>query len=917
MTITKTLFSALLLAFYSLNFCWAQYPLAGMTHSGGKYNGGVIFITHIDSNLVAEHSFVVQNEGSNPEGSLMEASNGKFYGMTVDGGENHSGVIFEFDPISGAYAKKHDFNYYDGKFPKGSLIEVSNGKLYGMTSEGGNNHKGSLFEYDPVSETFSKKIDFDGTNGSSPYGSLIQGSNDKLYGLTSSGGAYDQGVLFEFNPSTNNFTIKFDFSQGSGSEPHGSLMQASDGKIYGMTSRGGINNEGVLFEFDLATNNYSKKFDFGGNNGSSPYGSLIQANNGKLYGMTFGGGRFNPGVIFEFDPFSGNYAKKYDFDFINGGNPKGSLIQAFNGKLYGLAANSTGSAAGVLFEYDLSTNSYLKKVEFNSNGGNTPYGSLLEASNGKLYGLTSEGGIGNAGTLFEYNPGIGTYTTKIDFEVAIDGKNPWGALTLATNGKLYGMTRNGGIHNVGVLFEFDPSSGVYTKKFDFGGANGGAPYGSLLLGFNGSLYGMTTYGGGVFEYNPDSDTYSRYDFSFEPFFPRGKLMQATNGKLYGMTSHGGVNHFGVLFEYDPFTNYFSKKYDFNGADGCFPEGALVQAFNGKLYGMTPFYGGANFYNYGGVLFEYDLLTDNFTKKVDFIYGDLNGNTPKGSLVQGYNNKLYGMTSMGGARNLGVIFEYDPSSSTYIKKIDLDMNGYLPYGSLFNAVNNKLYGMAAAGGAYGMGIIFEYDPLTNDYKKLFDFNGSNGKNPISDLIQICNLPEAAGTIAGNLSVCQGEKGVVYTIPEIKNASGYNWILPPGATISSGHNTNSITVDFIHVTRGDIRVVGTNECGNGIISPKLKVLAGNCNEIDSSLTNRSATVIPNPNEGLFNIEIKLQAEENLTIKVFNMQGDIVFSEQLDHAGGKLEKIIDISKHSSGIYHLHIISPTETLNKKVVVY
>jgi hypothetical protein len=78
------------------------------------------------------------------------------------------------------------------------------------------------------------------------------------------------------------------------------------------------------------------------------------------------------------------------------------------------------------------------------------------------------------------------------------------------------------------------------------------------------------------------------------------------------------------------------------------------------------------------------------------------------------------------------------------------------------------------------------------------------------------------IMGESNVCQGTSGVIYSVPPINNATGYEWTVPAGASIVAGSNTNSITVDFsLIAVSGMITVYGTNSCGNGAVGPEFEV------------------------------------------------------------------------------------------------
>ena len=348
--------------------------------------------------------------------------------------------------------------------------------LYGMTFEGGTANKGVLFAYDPVTG-FTKKKDFSGTDGAYPYGSVMQ-YNNKLYGMTSEGGIYGYGVIFEFDPSTNTFTKKKDLLISLGRYTRSNLT-AYCNKLYGLSNEGGNVGQGDLFVYDPATNALTRKksFDNWPLQGRNPKGSFVQFGN-YLYSMTDEGGTFGKGIIFQYDPVGDVLTTKINLNGTgDGAFPRGNLTE-YNGKLYGLITEGGTYDKGTLFEYTPGTNTFLKIKDFNGNpDGAIPNGSLTLFNNA-LYGLTSEGGANNLGVLFKYDPVNGFVKLK-DFSAGSDGENPWGSLT-EFNGSLYGMTKQGGANGFGVLFKYDPVNG-YVKIIDFNGTNGASPrYGHLF-----------------------------------------------------------------------------------------------------------------------------------------------------------------------------------------------------------------------------------------------------------------------------------------------------------------------------------------------------------------------------------------------------------------------------------------------------
>ena len=84
-------------------------------------------------------------------------------------------LFFHTILATSAYTKLIDFDFSNGAYPYGSLIQASDGKLYGMTYGGGSNFEGVIFSYDPVASAYTQLKDFDGTNGAYPFGESYTG----------------------------------------------------------------------------------------------------------------------------------------------------------------------------------------------------------------------------------------------------------------------------------------------------------------------------------------------------------------------------------------------------------------------------------------------------------------------------------------------------------------------------------------------------------------------------------------------------------------------------------------------------------------------------------------------------------------------------------------------------------------------
>ncbi|MBC6410493.1 MAG: cadherin domain-containing protein, partial [Ekhidna sp.] len=356
-----------------------------------------------------------------------------------------------------------------------------------MTSGGGANSSGIIFSINPDDDTFEKVHDFKGgveDNVTLPAGSLVF-AEDKLWGA-----AYGNlGAIFTIDPDDDTFEKVHEFDLVNGASPRGSLVFAED-KLWGVTSGGGAN---------------------------LPAGSLVLAED-KLWGATSEGGENDSGIIFNINTDGSDFNKVHDFErfpFINGANPRGSLVLAED-KLWGMTLfGGVSIFNGIIFSINPDDGTFEKVHEFEdpfseegAPNGASPAGSLVFAED-KLWGVTSGGGANEAGIIFSINPDDDTFEKVHDFQgfTEDNGTFPAGSLVFAED-KLWGVTSEGGANDEGIIFSIDPDDNSFTKVHDF-------------------------------ESDVENNSSS----------PQGNLLFAED-KLWGVTSEGGSNGLGVIFSYD-------------------------------------------------------------------------------------------------------------------------------------------------------------------------------------------------------------------------------------------------------------------------------------------------------------------------------------------------------------------------------
>jgi uncharacterized repeat protein (TIGR03803 family) len=383
----------------------------------------------------------------------------------------------------------------DGEFMYAGLVFDQKGNLYGATTEGGAGGKGTVFKLAPNADgSWTESVLYSfrgGTDGNTPYASLIFDQKGNLYGTTTDGGAQGNGAVFKLAPNTDGSwteSVIYSFLGGEdGRLPYASLIFDQKGNLYGTTGHGGTGDNGTAFTLTPnADRSWTESVLYrflGGKDGALPGASLIMDPAGNLYGTTIYGNGGNSGrclsgecgVVFELTPNAdGTWTESLLYRFRggkDGGNPEAGLIFDEAGNLYGTTSDlggNCGTGCGVVFELTRQTDgSWVESVlhGFSGRDGDEPAASLIFDAAGNLYGTTVVGGDlslcnggGGCGVVFKLAPNSnGKWTeTVLHRFLARPGSLPYAGLVFDASGNLYGTTFGDIRSTLGSVFEITP-----------------------------------------------------------------------------------------------------------------------------------------------------------------------------------------------------------------------------------------------------------------------------------------------------------------------------------------------------------------------------------------------------------------------------------------------------------------------------
>ncbi len=358
------------------------------------------------------------------------------------------------------------FNNTNGSLPGGGLVMDAGGNLFGVTKSGGANNDGTVYEIAAGTHALNTVATFNGANGTEPFGSLLIDSSGNLFGTTFQGATGNYGTIFEIDSATHTLSTIVTFDRSNGAGPTGNLIADGSGNLFGTTQVGGANDEGTVFEVandaghtlsTLATFNSSST-------GLWPFAPLAIDKSGNLYGTTYYGPVSQSGIdrgngfIFKISGDTHTLSTVAAFNGTNGSNPAAGLIIDSNGNLFGTTKNGGGTnMRGTVFEVAAGTQTIMTLVIFNNKNGADPQSKLLIDANGNLYGTTGVGGPKLDGTAFELYKNGGYTLSNMNFFNGTNGESPAGALFADSNGNFFGATEQGGPVNAGTVFELSPA----------------------------------------------------------------------------------------------------------------------------------------------------------------------------------------------------------------------------------------------------------------------------------------------------------------------------------------------------------------------------------------------------------------------------------------------------------------------------
>jgi uncharacterized repeat protein (TIGR03803 family) len=378
------------------------------------------------------HNFTGDADGDNPFAGLTIDRAGNMEGTSAGGGSKNAGAVYKLMHSGAGWTVNSLYVFQgspDGQTPESRVIIGPDGNLYGTTFRGGSGNCsdgpgcGIVYRLNPP-PTFCRSVlcpweetilyrFTGGADGGQPgFGDLLFDSAGNIYGTTTAGGAFNDGVVFKLIKSNGSWmeSVLYSFTGGQdGGSPYGGLTFDPAGNLFGTTPGGGAYQGGTVYELTPSGFGWTEHTLHSlqpATEGSYSTAGLIFDGAGNLYGTAQGSGPNNGGTVFEMMPSGGswNFTLLYALTGLNGGGgPASALTMDQSGNLYDTREGwIDGNDGGSVFELSRSAGgwSYTLLHQFEFNEGAAPIGGVSIGANGTLYGTASLGST-SPGTVWQ------------------------------------------------------------------------------------------------------------------------------------------------------------------------------------------------------------------------------------------------------------------------------------------------------------------------------------------------------------------------------------------------------------------------------------------------------------------------------------------------------------------------------------
>lgn len=768
--------------------------------------------------------FPITNAGISPT-NIIEHK-GAFYGITTSGGDDFNGTLFRYNQSNNSIETLHHFFSPGFNDEPRNIVATPGGKLFGVLRDG------EVFKYDLNTNEYDT-VGF--TSNTTVFSGLTLANNGKIYGTTYRGGSNDRGTIFEVDTAALTITTIHEFNSTNGAYPRSTLTQASDGNLYGTTGNGGSNDQGTIFKIDISNNTFNTVFEFNSSdNGAYPYTALTEGPDSLLYGV------LEDDELFGFDTNTLQLTKLITLNNSTEGNFVFSLT-TINNEILGLTADGGVNDEGSLFKFNPNDNTF--EVYFN-------FSDTLRSNKSKILPLNdnewlmpgSGENIFNGGNLYKFNKDTKQIKELVDFNQSLQGFRPVGPILYTSTNQFFGVTSQGGLYNKGTIYEYLPAHDSIIARVHFGDgeisfSQRSTPY--FVEGPNQLMYGYIdreidgTNSSQLISFNPKT-------YELDYLFDFATVAEGTpsfglvfdGNDAYGTLSAGGLGNRGGLFKFNVSTKLYQLVYSFDDPNkteltGGSPAKHVFK--DGYLYGIT------NFGGTGGRGTVYKFNTANNQMTILKSLGNNDPNRARYGLVTHSNGKFYVETT----EDFGGLLELDPTNdqvNTVVKfrSIGRRILSQGGVGYLSEGPNGLLWGVHYVNGQSGSRGIYTYDLTNNVFTDLSAPDRYLQANALN-IVNACVKPTPAN-IPQDVTLCEGETLNMQLNAE--NADTYSWVKDNSSAERVGTTTISTQDQLIlnNVARSDAGtyiVEMTNSCGTSNYTFTLTVLSPN--EVNASLKN----------------------------------------------------------------------------------